>query len=148
MPSDISRGLRLDETTARLSRRLWRNWLYPHRGRIALGFALMAIVAAAAAAYPWLIKISVDRLSARDGLGVLWLAPVIVLIAIVKGGAAYGQSVVTTSVAFRTIAEMQKAMFAHLMRADLATTRTPPPASSCPASPTTSTCCATRCRSV
>ncbi len=121
MPSETSHKLHLDESTGRLTRRLWRDWLYPHRGRIAMGFALMAVVAGAAAAYPWLIKISVDRLSARDGLGVLWLTPIIVLVAVVKGGAAYGQSVITTSVAFRTITEMQKAMFAHLMRADLAT---------------------------
>ena len=121
MPSETSHKLRFDETTGQLTRRLWRDWLRPHRGRIAVGFLLMAVVAAAAAAYPWLIKISVDRLSARDGYGVLWLTPLVVLIAEVKGASAYGQSVITTSVAFRTIAEMQKAMFAHLMRADLAT---------------------------
>ena len=121
MPNETSHKLRLDETTGRLTRRLWRDWLRPHRSRILVGFLLMTVVAAAAAAYPWLIKISVDRLSARDGIGVLWLTPLVVLIAVLKGGAAYGQSVITTSVAFRTIAEMQKAMFAHMMRADLAT---------------------------
>ena len=121
MVTEASHKFRPDESTGQLIRRLWRDWLRPHRGRIAVGFLLMALVAGAAAAYPWLIKISVDRLAARDGMGVLWLTPLIVLFAVIKGGAAYGQTVVTTSVAFRTIAELQKAMFAHLMRADLET---------------------------
>ena len=112
--------LRLDVPTCGLMARLWRDWARPHLGRMLCGFALMAVVAAAAGAYPVLIGQAVDRLGERNLTALLVLPPAIVIIAAIKGGASYGQSVITMSVAFRIIAEMQKAMFAHLMHADIA----------------------------
>ena len=51
----------------------------------------------------------------------MFLLPLaIVAVTFVKGCASYAQAVLSQSVAFGVIADMQKAMFAHLMRADLA----------------------------
>ncbi|MSO81049.1 MAG: ABC transporter ATP-binding protein [Alphaproteobacteria bacterium] len=98
----------------------------PHAAKLAAAMALMAVVAATSGLYPKLIGEFVDMVTARDETA-LWLIPsALLLAAILRGLASYGQTVLTMSVAFRIITEMQKAMFAHLMRADMALfTRTP-----------------------
>ena len=111
---------RLDATTWRLTGRLWRDWMRPYLGRICLGAGLMAVVAACAGAYPLLIEVAVDKMTARERDFLWLLPPVIIVIALIKGSASYGQSVITQSLALRVIANLQDAMFAHLMRADLA----------------------------
>ena len=109
----------LDATTRFLVARLWRDWMRPHLAPLAIAGALMLVVAASAAAYPLLIERSIELLEQRDNR--FFLMPlVIVAIALFKGLASYAQSVVSQSVALRIINRMQKAMFAHLMRADIA----------------------------
>ena len=79
----------------------------------------MVLVAACATTYPLIIKAAVDKLTAQES-ELLWLLPpAIIIIALIKGSASYGQSVVTQSMALRVIADLQSTMFAHLMRADL-----------------------------
>ena len=109
----------LDATTRFLVARLWRDWMRAHLAPLAIAGALMLVVAASAAAYPLLIERSIELLEQRDNR--FFLMPlVIVAIALFKGLASYAQSVVSQSVALRIINRMQKAMFAHLMRADIA----------------------------
>ncbi|MEL0145153.1 MAG: ABC transporter transmembrane domain-containing protein, partial [Alphaproteobacteria bacterium] len=109
------------ESTGYLMKRLWRDWMRQHLPRIAAAVALMLVVAGASAAYPKLIETSIDMLEAKDR-NVIWLLPLaIVLVTFIKGMASYGQSVLSQSVALRVINAIQKAMFAHLMRADLRT---------------------------
>ena len=120
MDESATAKLRLDASTRALVERLWRDWMRVHLSRMLLGFSLMGVVAAAAGAYPVLIGQAVDLLGERDLTALLVLPPAIIVAAAIKGGASYGQSVITMSVAFRMIAEMQKAMFAHLMHADIA----------------------------
>jgi subfamily B ATP-binding cassette protein MsbA len=92
-----------------------------HLSRLSLAALLMIVVAAATAAYPKLVEIAVDMLGKGDPQ-VLWQLPLaIVAITFIKGLASYGQSVISQSIAFRVINAMQKAMFAHLMRTDIAT---------------------------
>jgi subfamily B ATP-binding cassette protein MsbA len=109
------------DTTGYLMRRLWRDWMRKHLPRISMAVALMLVVAAASAAYPKLIETSINMLEAKDA-SVIWMMPVaIILVTFCKGLASYGQSVLSQSVALRVINEIQKAMFAHLMRADMRT---------------------------
>jgi subfamily B ATP-binding cassette protein MsbA len=109
-----------DPTTRTLIVRLWRNWMRQHLARLALAALLMIVVAITAAAYPKLIEIAVDMLGRGDPV-VLWQLPLaIILVTAIKGSASYGQSVVSQSIALRIINALQKAMFAHLMRADIA----------------------------
>jgi subfamily B ATP-binding cassette protein MsbA len=109
------------ESTGYLIGRLWRSWMRHHKGRIAAAVALMLVVAAASAAYPKLIETAINMLEAKDR-DVIWMMPVAILIATgIKGMASYGQSVLSQSVALKVINAIQKAMFAHLMRADLGT---------------------------
>ena len=109
------------ESTRYLMKRLWRDWMRQHLPRIIAAVVLMLVVAGASAAYPKLIETSINMLEAKDR-NVIWLLPLaIVLVTFIKGMASYGQSVLSQSVALRVINAIQKAMFAHLMRADLRT---------------------------
>jgi len=109
----------LDASTRSLVARLWRDWMRAHLAQLAIAGALMLVVAASAAVYPILIERSVDLLEQRDKK--FFLMPlVIVAVAVFKGLASYAQTVVSQSVALRIINQIQKAMFAHLMGADIA----------------------------
>jgi len=109
------------DTTGYLIGRLWRDWLRVHLGRIAGAAVLMAVVAATSAAYPKLIELAIDMLENADPRILTVLPAAIIAITFTRGIASYGQSVLSQSVALRVIANLQKAMFARLMYADLAT---------------------------
>ena len=109
----------LDGTTRYLVARLWRDWMRAHLPQLVLAGALMLVIAASSAAYPLLIEKSIELLEQRDKQ--FFLIPlVIVAVAVFKGLASYAQTVVSQTVALRIINRLQKAMFAHLMRADIA----------------------------
>ncbi|MFQ5972968.1 MAG: ABC transporter ATP-binding protein [Alphaproteobacteria bacterium] len=112
---------RFDESTRQLVARLWRDWMRRYLGRIVAAAALMGVVAATTGAYPLIIERAVDTIERNDTRMLLVLPFLIIAVTFIKGSASYGQAVLAQSVAFRVIADMQKAMFAHLMRADLAT---------------------------
>ena len=108
-------------TSWALVKRLWRDWMRVQLGRLMIAAFFMIVVAATSAAYPKLIELAVDMLGKGDP-AVLWQLPLaIIAITIIKGSASYWQSVVSQSVALSIINALQKAMFAHLMRADIAT---------------------------
>jgi subfamily B ATP-binding cassette protein MsbA len=101
--------------------RLARAFIRPHARRLALAAALMGVAAASTASRAWLMQPVLDRIFvARDG-SLLWLlAGGALLLAVVKGLCDYSCAVLMTRVGQRIIADVQKALFARLMRADLA----------------------------
>jgi len=101
-------------------RRLWRDWMRPHRGALAAVLGLVALVAGATGLYPVLIKAAFDAFSARDEHAIL-LAPLFVIaVTAVKGFSLLGLTVLTNRVVTRIEADMQTALYAHLIDADLA----------------------------
>jgi ATP-binding cassette, subfamily B, bacterial MsbA len=101
--------------------RLARDFMRPHVGRIALAFMLMGLAAASTAGRAWLMEPVLDRIFvAREGSLLLLIAGGALALALVKGLADYGEAVLMTRVGQRVIADVQIAMFARLMRADLA----------------------------
>jgi subfamily B ATP-binding cassette protein MsbA len=114
------RRVEFDETTRRLVLRLWRDWLKPYMGKLLLAMMFMAVVAGATGLYPVLIKYAYSLFKAGDFRIVTLLPAAIILVVTVKSGALYVQTVLTNSVVLRAIADLQKAMFAHLTEADLA----------------------------
>ncbi len=92
----------------------------PYLPTILAAASLMALVAGVTGLYPLLIEQAINRLEAKDRSALFLLPLAIVAVTFAKGCASYGQAVLSQSVAFGVIADMQKAMFAHLMRADLA----------------------------
>src|SRR5438034_2454156 len=101
--------------------RLAREFMRPHARRIALAALLMGLAAASTALRAWLMQPVLDRIFVgRDG-SLLWLLAALALaLAAAKGLCDYGSAVQMIRVGQRIIADVQKALFARLMRADLA----------------------------
>ena len=116
-PAILGRGGR----SAVLVGRLARDFMRPHARRIALAFLLMGLAAASTAGRAWLMQPVLDRIFvAREGSLLLLIAGGALILALVKGLADYGEAVLMTRVGQRVIADVQIALFARLMRADLA----------------------------
>jgi ATP-binding cassette, subfamily B, bacterial MsbA len=110
----------LSSDTLPLLKRLWREWVSPHRGTIALVLLLIAVAAAANAAYPLMVKAGFEMLERKD-FDMMLLAPVAVIAATsAKGFAMLGQNILTNRFVTRIEADMQAALYAHLIDADLA----------------------------
>jgi ATP-binding cassette, subfamily B, bacterial MsbA len=100
---------------------LARDFMRPHVRRIVLAFLLMVLAAASTAGRAWLMEPVLDRIFvAREGCLLLLIAGGALVLALVKGLADYGEAVLMTRVGQRVIADVQIALFARLMRADLA----------------------------
>ena len=81
----------------------------------------MGAAAGSTALRAWLMQPMLDRIFvARDGSWLLLIAGAALALALVKGVADYGEAVLMTRVGQRVIADVQIALFARLMRADLA----------------------------
>ncbi|MGH7065513.1 MAG: ABC transporter ATP-binding protein, partial [Stellaceae bacterium] len=101
--------------------RLVRDFMRPHAARILFAFALMGIAAGSTALRAWLMQPVLDRIFVgRDASLLLAIAGAALGLALAKGVADYGQAVLMTRVGQRVIADVQKALFTRLMRADLA----------------------------
>ena len=106
--------------TAALLWRLGRDFMRPNAGRIALAFGLMGAAAGSTALRAWLMQPVLDRVFVgRDASWLLLIAGGALALALVKGIADYGEAVLMNRVGQRVIADVQIALFGHLMRADL-----------------------------
>lgn len=107
--------------SAALVWRLARDFMRPHGKRVVLAFLLMGLAAASTAGRAWLMQPVLDRIFvAREGSLLLLIAGAALVLALAKGLADYGAAVLMTRVGQRVIADVQIALFARLMRADLA----------------------------
>jgi len=107
--------------SAALVWRLARDFMRPQARPIALAFALMGVAAASTALRAWLMEPVLDRIFvARDASLLLLIAGAALAIALVKGLADYGDAVLMARAGQRVIADVQQALYARLMRADLA----------------------------
>ena len=114
------RGFPVEGDTLPLIARLWREWIRPHAPTLALVLVLIAIIAGTTGLYPILISRAYDAFAARDA-GALVYAPLFVIaITSIKGFALYAQTFLTNRVVTRIEADMQAALYAHLIDADLA----------------------------
>ena len=90
-------------------------------GRLLAAFALMAVVAGSASAYPVLTRYIFNALGDGRAAEVIWFAPpVIILLALVKGLALFAQTVQVNALALRVTTDLQKDMARTLIDADLA----------------------------
>jgi subfamily B ATP-binding cassette protein MsbA len=112
--------LRLTGDTVPLVRRLWREWIKPHARTLALVLGLIALVAGATGLYPVMITKAYDAFTAKDRAAIL-LAPIfVILVTSVKGFSLLAVTVLTNRVVTRIEADMQAALYARLIDADLA----------------------------
>ncbi|KAA0121678.1 ABC transporter ATP-binding protein [Methylobacterium sp. P1-11] len=111
---------RLPGDTAPLLVRLWRTWLYPHRATLAVVLVLIALVGASTGLYPALIKAAFDAFDRKDAAAIAYGPLVVIAVTATRGFALYGQTVLTNRVVTRVEADMQAALFGHLIDSDLA----------------------------
>jgi len=111
----------LNHSTLPLLRRLTREFLARQVMPIALALVAMGLVAAATAANAWLMEPLLDRIFVGRQIALLWVVAAAVLgIAVIKGIAGYAQSILMYRVGQRVVADIQRALFRHVIGADLA----------------------------
>ncbi|MFI4947508.1 MAG: ABC transporter ATP-binding protein [Alphaproteobacteria bacterium] len=104
-----------------LIRRLVRDFIWRHAHRIALAFVCMAIAGGATALRAWLMEPVLDRIFIARDVSLLWLLGSAALgLALAKGMADYLETVLMARVGQRVITDVQTALYARLIRADLA----------------------------
>jgi subfamily B ATP-binding cassette protein MsbA len=125
--------------TLALLRRLWSDWLRPHLRTLFVVVLLIVVVAAATGLYPVLIKAAFEAFTNRSGTGapvkinlgvVRWFVErrdviiygpfFVVLVTAIKGFALYAMIRLTNRVVTQVEADMQSALYGHLIDADLA----------------------------
>jgi subfamily B ATP-binding cassette protein MsbA len=107
--------------TLALVRRLARDFIRRHTGRIVLAFVCMGIAAGSTALRAWLMQPMLDRIFVgREGSLLLAIAGAALALALIKGLADYSETVLMSRVGQRVIADVQNALYARVIRADLA----------------------------
>ncbi|WP_197514263.1 ABC transporter ATP-binding protein [Methylobacterium platani] len=100
--------------------RLWRDWLRPHAGTLAIVLVLIAVIGAATGFYPTLIKAAFDAFDAKDAGALAYGPALVIAVTAVRGFALLGQTVLTNRVVTRIEADMQAALYSHMIEQDLA----------------------------
>lgn len=110
-----------NQETAHLTRRLWVEHISHYKLYIMLGLLCMAVAAATTALLAAMLKpLFDDAFMPKDGVMVVYLAVIVFFVFIFKGLSSFGESVSMTYMGQRVIADLQKRLFSHFMRADLA----------------------------
>lgn len=100
--------------------RFWADHVAHRLAAILAALALMAGVAGATSAYPFLIDAIVDAFGARAADVVVWGPLAVVAATTVKGVCLYGQTVLTNAAALGAVTDLQKRAFAKLHALDFA----------------------------
>jgi ATP-binding cassette, subfamily B, bacterial MsbA len=119
----------LPSDTLPLLRRLWHDWVRPHRSTIALVLACIAVAAAANALYPLLVKGAFDLLEKKDFDTLKWSPLIVILVTSAKGMSMWAQHLLTNRFVTKVEADMQSALYAKLIDADLSQLAQESPAS-------------------
>ena len=103
-----------------LIRRLAREYLRHHVGRIFFALVCMILVGLATGTQAKLIEPALDRVFSQHDTTLLWVLPLIFLgVSVVKGFASFGQAVLMQKTGLRLCVMMQTQMFDRLIDADL-----------------------------
>ena len=101
--------------------RMLRSYLRPYLWLLGASIFLNVLIAATTGALPWLIQQAVDEVFNNKNPDMLLLVPIgVVVISLVKGLATYGSNVIMNFVGQRSTANLQRDLFARLVRGDLA----------------------------
>jgi ATP-binding cassette, subfamily B, bacterial MsbA len=115
------------KNSAWMMRRLWSEHVRGYLPQLILALVFITLLAAITGAYPIIIKYSYDML-ASGNTSFLWAILVaVVVVTGAKGLLDYLQSVLTSRISIKLGLDMQKRLFAHMLRADFERlTREPP----------------------
>jgi subfamily B ATP-binding cassette protein MsbA len=113
-------GAALQPASKRLLRRLWREEIRRHRGRLAAMLVLTALMAGLTALYPLVISRALDMFTARDPRILYQVPALVALITSAKAASQYGQTIAVQNLVLIVIRNLQGRMFGHLIRTDVA----------------------------
>ena len=116
----MAKGLPLNSQTSSLVKRLWLEWIKPHWPKLTLVLMCVVLVAGASGLYPILIKQVFEAFTSQNLIIIKLISVLVIGVTTVRGFALFAQVVLTNSVVTRIEADMQTALYAHLMNADLA----------------------------
>ncbi len=116
------------KTEAQPFRRLWRDWLRPMGGQLALAVLLIVVVAVASGAYAKVIQWVIAGFETDPARVILWGPLAVVAVTFARGVAQYLHSVLIFDARLTLETGLKKAMFAKLVHADLAQLQTEAPA--------------------
>ncbi|MDP2205274.1 MAG: ABC transporter transmembrane domain-containing protein [Alphaproteobacteria bacterium] len=104
-----------------LIRRVFRLYVRPYLGSLGAAVLLMLLAAAMTGAMAKLMEPIIDKVFTQRDQSMLWpVAGAVMTVFVVRGFATYGHTVIMNKLAQRSIADIQRDMFAHLVYADLA----------------------------
>lgn len=100
--------------------RLWQDHIRSQKGALILAVLCMVLFSAITAGQAFLVKPALDEVFINRDRDMLFLIPILVIVlSLMKMLSGYGQTVLMGKVGQRIIADLQKRIFSHLMRADL-----------------------------
>ncbi|WP_246376467.1 ABC transporter ATP-binding protein [Gluconacetobacter aggeris] len=103
-----------------LLRRVWREDVRRHRGRIAAVIGLTILMASLTGLYPLVIQRALDMFADHDPRILYQVPALVILITAAKALSQYGQTVAVQNLVLVVIRGLQERMFAHLLHADIA----------------------------
>ena len=104
-----------------LIERMLRSYLRPYLWLLGISIVANIIVAATTGALPWFIQQAIDKVFTERDENMLVLVPAgVIAISLIKGLATYGSNVIMSYVGQRSTANLQRDLFARLVRGDLA----------------------------
>lgn len=116
----MSRPARTHTPSRQLILRIVRDHLRHHLSTVGLAIFCMIMVAAATAIMAWLMQPVLDQIFLERDRGMLTLVPLVLVgVVLISGTANYFQTVLMRRVGQRIVADLQIALFDHLMHADL-----------------------------
>ncbi|HCI48686.1 MAG: ABC transporter permease [Alphaproteobacteria bacterium RIFCSPHIGHO2_01_FULL_41_14] len=108
------------DTSYRLLKRLWVSYIRSYRYKILLAVLVMGLSAASTAGLAKMMESIIDDVFKSENIHMLKVVGIFVLgLFIIKGVAAYAESLLMNFVGQRIISNIQKDLFAHLVHADL-----------------------------
>lgn len=113
---------------APLMKRLWRDHVRAHRGRLALSLVATFMVAGSTSLYPLIVNWAFDAFAAKSSWAITTLPWLILLASCLKSASLYIQTAQTQTVVTLVETDMQRRLYRHLVEADLAQIGTETPA--------------------
>ncbi len=99
---------------------MWKRFIAPRKSAFILVLLLILVSAGLGALFVWLLGDALAPILERGGNALpLWLPAAVFGLALAKAGSDFAQSALLTRAGLGIVADLQRAMFACLMRADL-----------------------------
>ena len=128
--ASLAKNASLNSTDRQRIKRLWRNYIWPQKGKLFAALFFMTLYAAATAGFIYVITLVIDAAGTLDegssdafvtAKKYAWIVlPFLIGVPLVSGVTGYVQRILTNSIALNTVGDMQKHMFAKTHARDFA----------------------------